>query len=236
MDMTGQMEKTMFSRFCRMQNLRATLNETALPPSIQSIVKAFDKEFGNNVQGTLLSDQVLGVTAQQKREMALLPEGARKLFLSRFPNYLSGSAAFPSISRLYRRLGYHGYTLAMASCVMKDSFVMFQNPQDNTRTFVGSIDLIFSLSPADEDDLCEDDIYLVVNKYSRVDAGMRSLIFRDFRSVLGQLYSSKVELTQPVLIRLCEVKGQFCKLETEYGKNVFQALPMDKVCFCQSHS
>ncbi len=207
-----------------MQNLRTTLNDTALPPAIQDIVKAFDKNFGSDVHGTLMSDQLLHTTARRKAETTSLTKEVRNLFLSWFSN---DPAVFTCTARLHQRLDHRGYTFAVAGCSIKDSYIMFQSPHDKARLLMGSIRTILSLHPKSESGSRDEEIYFVVNQYHRVAEGVRMSIFQEFRSVLGALFSSQNSTT--TLVRLDEVKGQFCRVETEYGDSVFQALPMNKV-------
>ncbi|KAF9440671.1 hypothetical protein P691DRAFT_686860, partial [Macrolepiota fuliginosa MF-IS2] len=59
-----EMEKTMFKRFCMMQNLCMSLNPTILPQELHKIVEEFDNTFGSRVLGTLFSDQLYGASNQ----------------------------------------------------------------------------------------------------------------------------------------------------------------------------
>lgn len=211
-----------------MQNLRTILDRKALPPAIHDIVKEFDKSFGSDVRGTLTSDQFFGLTFQQKEEMTSLSTEVRNLLTACFPNSQRKSTMFPRSAHLHQRLDYRGYTFAMASSSARDSLVMFRSPENEKKTLMGSISTIFSLRSIDSGNFRDKEIYLVVNRFNRVAEGPRSSIFREFRSVLGALYSSHDPT--PTLVRLDEVDGQFCRVETEYGDNIFQALPMEKVC------
>ncbi|KAL6299917.1 hypothetical protein BKA93DRAFT_703922, partial [Sparassis latifolia] len=52
----GQMEKTMFQRFCMAQRLRALLHDQSLPFALQPLTSAFQKIFASTSHGTLLND------------------------------------------------------------------------------------------------------------------------------------------------------------------------------------
>ena len=53
---TGEMEGTMFTRFCRMQNLRILFTERNLPLEAHPIIEAFERRYKINVKGTILHD------------------------------------------------------------------------------------------------------------------------------------------------------------------------------------
>lgn len=52
----GDLEKSKFLRFCRIQNLRHLFTEAQLPAEILPIIATFEKRYKVNVRGTLLDD------------------------------------------------------------------------------------------------------------------------------------------------------------------------------------
>jgi hypothetical protein len=89
----------------------------------------------------------------------------------------------------------------------------------------GSIHHIFSLSPTNDE--LEEQIFLHVKKYNNVSSRMVPAIVQEFPNVLGQLFS--LNQTSFIVLQLEEVDGQFCFAKTDYGSNIFQAIPANKV-------
>lgn len=227
------MEKTMFKKFCMMQNLRAILNPSNIAPAIEEVVSEFDKAFGSNVQGTLFSDQLSGMSMQRGGKMSSLSQEVRELFLARFskPNHRAGILAYSV--QLYQRLNYHGYTYATSNSSARDSYIMFQ-PRNASDWRAGSIMQIFCL-PSVDGEYREEDTYLYVKEYSRASSDIVPAIFEEFPAALGYLFCSNS--TSSIVLRLDEAMGQFCFAETEYGPHVFQAVPLKKVSgFCLGRS
>ncbi|PPQ75627.1 hypothetical protein CVT24_010473 [Panaeolus cyanescens] len=52
----GQIEKTMFTKFCCTQNLKVLYNTTQLPSQLHDMVKYFEDNFSSDLRGTRLSD------------------------------------------------------------------------------------------------------------------------------------------------------------------------------------
>jgi len=55
----GEMEKSLFMHFCRIQNLRGLFSGSALPDELESVVEMYEQRYQVTIQGTLLEDIAL---------------------------------------------------------------------------------------------------------------------------------------------------------------------------------
>ncbi|KAJ3567228.1 hypothetical protein NP233_g6497 [Leucocoprinus birnbaumii] len=224
---SGQMEKTMFRKFCMMQNLRSLLNEVTLPSSVHSIIEEFDKTFNSNVKGTLLSERLnealRGVPIEGSLSLA-----ARNLLIKRFKSESRKILNLPQ-PQLYCRIYTHGYSFAISTVSLKDSRIMFTKKKSG-KWSLGSITEVFSLPS--RGGLSGDDLFFCVENFADVTEAeyipVRTVV-TDFPEVLGQFFSLSKKTA--ALVRLDEILGQVCLGQTDYGDRVFQALPMKKAGF-----
>ncbi|KAJ3566227.1 hypothetical protein NP233_g7126 [Leucocoprinus birnbaumii] len=217
----GQMEKTMFMRFCMMQNLCNIVHRATLPPRLHAFIDHFNKTFGNKISGTLFSDQGYDVHEETKGKNSWVSNEVKELFVHRYLSWKTKFPVLPShLAKTYRRLHYNGLTLATTDCSAKDSHIMARRRTEGLGWAACRIIEIFSLSSD------ADGIFIYAEEFKKAMGLEIRAPFTEFPIILGGLFS--LQSPSCVILRLDEVLGQFCLAETDYGLDVFQAIPMEK--------
>lgn len=96
---------------------------------------------------------------------------------------------------------------------------------DGSDWAAGCICQIFSL-PSLENTF-EEEFFVYAKEYARAPSGVIPRIMQEFPMASGKLFSTETNLS--IVLQLDEVIGQFCLAETDYGPDIFHAIPMEKV-------
>lgn len=68
------MEKSKFTRFCRMQNLRHLFSRVNLPPELFPAIEAYEQRYKINIRGTLLEEMGMDSSNKPKKKFGSLDE------------------------------------------------------------------------------------------------------------------------------------------------------------------
>ncbi|KAG2745834.1 hypothetical protein P692DRAFT_20849864 [Suillus brevipes Sb2] len=135
----GELEQTMFNRFCEAQNLRALFCAEKLPSELRELIPEYKRVFEGDIRGTLVNDML----------------AYDEHFNSRYAEVTWSEQAFQHtyITRL-------GETFATASASARDSLVVYRSHNKERR--YGRIHNIFSHTQRGEDNIQRSLTFFVV--------------------------------------------------------------------------
>lgn len=239
----GQLEMTLFERFCMNQRLRGIINAFGLDSTLEKLVTAFTQHFGPNEVGTLKSDMQalksspLGQTVDENP-----PKGKKKKLDQLISKMLQAyeERKGPVQSRQAVRLGVkhdkftrYGASFSPFNCIQQDSYVAVgENVSEGWHA--GRIHSIFTYThegPTPEL-VGHTETYFVVQKYEEL-TEMDAMLdpYRKHPSISGRLYYDRVK-KDPELVTPGEILCHFAHTPFEHPHIVspcIHALPLDRV-------
>lgn len=253
----GQLETTLFKRFCMNQRLRGIISTFGLNSSLEKLVTAFTQHFGSKQMGTLMSNMRAFESPQaadrhqpmdrkkldpliskllQAYEERMAEQGTIKRGLSNFGLAGTNAPSWRQVIRLgikHDKFSQYGVSFSTFNCVPKDSYVAIGRkvPDD---WHAGHILSIFTYTHKGPTLELEDhtETYFVVQKYeelTRTDATHDP--YRKVPFIGGRLYYDRVK--GPELVTQEEI---LCHLALTPFKHpsiaspCIHTLPLDRVC------
>ncbi|KAF9487261.1 hypothetical protein BDN71DRAFT_1458672 [Pleurotus eryngii] len=234
----SEREKTMFTRFCMMQNLRGLFHDRRLPEALDDVILDYNRIFRADIRGTFLADNMSFMEDFSKEEesvtwspadMMRLPTPIYRLLREWISKDPSSSLAVVSqaaykrdqISRLGQRFQ------PSSSRWSANSHILFDATQTTRHPSAGRIEKIFSHTRMTKDGREKTQTFVLLKQYSPLPDGMPDP-YHEFPIAGGRLFLDNF-LPSPVLISIDQVVCHFahCKREIDKHKCVL-ALPLDR--------
>lgn len=248
----GQLETTLFERFCMNQRLIGIINTFGLNSSLERLVTAFAQHFGAKEMGTLMSDMRAFESSPQSMDQhqSKNAEKLDRLICELLQAYETGSgvhglgnSAGTNVQswRQAVRLGIkhenfsrYGVSFSATNRVQQDSYVAVGRrvPDDWHAAHILSIFTYTHKGPTWEL-MGHTETYFVVQKYEELtpmDATRDP--YRKFPVIGGRLYYDKVKA--PELVTPEEILCHFAYTPFEHphiAPACIHALPLDRVCW-----
>jgi hypothetical protein len=235
----GDLERTLFNRFCSSQNLRSLFDAQLLPSSMHSIITEYDKTFNSDIRGTLLQDNLAfdDLTkldddhTKENTRLEALPHEYHKLLQQWVQKHDQEAKSIPThaiMSSKFRRFGQWYQTAASSP---RDSHILYKD--STSMTSAGRIRDIFSHTRYRRDGSETTEIFIIVDVYKHLSPIHAAFdLYRNFPDVAGQIYYKEFS-GQPVIVSCGAVLSHFvCTPEDVPGidRQCIHALPLDKVC------
>jgi hypothetical protein len=171
---TGELEQTMFNRFCEAQNLRALFCDEKLPPELRELIPEYKRVFEGDIRGTLVNDMLAydehsnsGHTEVTWSERDLTPLShsnyglLQEWYATRVPNVELSKIRPEAFQRTI--IARTGETFATASASARDSLVFYRS--HNMERRYGRIHNIFSHTQRGEDNIQRSQTFFVVDPF-----------------------------------------------------------------------
>lgn len=225
----GEMEQTMYERFCMAQQLRVLVSEKQLPETLHSFVDIFRRTFHSEdrLNGTLLNDTqafvqkfgTIPVVADSPQER--LPPITRQLLQTWLSDHSIPSSKNFTSAHMHTTLIKHGVMYKTYADSPSYSYLSYHHTTVDWA--VGRIKSIFTFSSK---------VFVLLEKYE--DLSLTDLqydYYRAFPTSGGHIIYDTVETT-PVLISSDEIIAH-CVLTSSISERISRphlwALPMDRV-------
>lgn len=251
----GQLEQTLFERFCMNQRLRGIINTFGLNSSLEKLVTAFAQHFGSKEMGTLMSDmkafECIPHTVEQHRSKA-----TKKLdnLTSKLLQAYEERKAQQAIAKDSTLMGTHvqswrqavrlgiqhdkfsryGVSFSTFNRVPQDSYVAVGRkvPGDWHGGRILSIFTYTHRGPTVEL-VGHTETYFIVQKYKELmEMDAKYDPFHRHLFVSGRLYYDEVK--EPELVTPEEILCHFAHTPFEHAQIAspcIHALPLDRVCW-----
>lgn len=238
MSIPGEMEGTMFRKFCMTQSLRSLYNISQLPMELHPLVDKFTTIFNHDLRGTLLSEDSDNHASDPdlRGTEGTLSMEIHRLLVSWLET--QDPRQFLSLSRKvsYHRAVYNHVLYRIHQRSPPDSHILY----DANESFVGRPGYIEQIFTHERETIRHErirDVFVVVRPYeSIIMNGPQSGIFQlspKFSFVPGFLFRKVV--STPILVHLKQIHGHFGFALTDYDNGshdqIFQAIPLAKVCY-----
>ncbi len=241
----GEMEVTMFERFCAGQNIRALMAGNSIPPAASRLQDDFQKIFAGDTRGSLLNDMWTfeaddPLTYTNKTRLTRLDASSHRLLQKRLcmdglldPED-NGPLQDPVLEQ--RSIKQRGVTLSTAAASIGNSSIVFGDYPSGI-WHAGTILNIFlwNSEPAGSP---ENYIpFFLVRVYEPLkEKDRKHDHYRQFPKVAGQLFYRNIS-QDPVLLRMEDIQCH-CALTPFQSDTITQAcvhiLPLDRVCILAS--
>jgi hypothetical protein len=174
----GEMEKTMFKRFCMGQNLRRLFSQQQVPDQLHPIIGEYEKAFTADIRGTFINDNLAfdeHFVQQEERvlwdtsKLPVLPKATRKLlheWITVHDPQCITEGLVPSTGYIRTKIGRLGQTFQVHSASVGDSNILFDYSTDGHSWSAGSINSMFSHTRYGPGGLCKTQTFIVVHPYA----------------------------------------------------------------------
>ncbi|EAU81124.2 hypothetical protein CC1G_09766 [Coprinopsis cinerea okayama7 len=238
----GEMEKTMFVRFCAAQCLRAIYKCFALPAALHKLVRIFHDRYSKDYRGTRINDVLIHNSRYEVLKSAVESEGQKSAFLRKSEHEALTrwiSAHQPYVSVIPKKATYHtsitrlGQRFTPSTSSKTDSRVIFSVGHSGEWR-AGRIHSIFSHS-RDFMGTRVSQTFAAIEELEELEDDLRHLDhYREFQVAGGRLLKRTLrgELT---VVDISQVQCHFaaCPQEIVAGPLVTiqctTVLPLDKV-------
>ena len=238
---TGELEQTMFNRFCMTQNLRSHLHQQQIPPEAIPLILAYNKAYESDIRGTLLNDnygfddagELDGKAHPKHQKLTTLPIEYHRLLKQWISDHdpnvpASGIRLRGLVHTEFRRFSQVFQTAAASP---RDSCILYQQ-RNPSELCAGRIRDIFSHTRYRNDGSEATETFFVVDPYQALSHTHTALDwYRLFPTVGGHIHYAKF-LPDPVIITgsevVCHVALTECDLPGVEEPCV-HTLPLDKV-------
>lgn len=239
----GELEKTMFRRFCMTQKLRSIFHGASLPAYLVSLATIYEKCFeSSDTRGTRITDVLAWETAAENsltEKVDWSDQGqltaldtqtfkalshAVKLLTPEVPLRLS-----PHVHD-WKRVEWRDFTFTTQNCAFSDSQVVFDTGKGWS---AGCIDRIFSARWI-ADGSHHYSTFAQVKEYSPLSQQDSQFDnYRDFGFAGGRLFYNHFE-KEPIVLPLAQLSSHFgfsIQSVPSITTEIFHALPLNKVSF-----
>jgi len=240
----GELEKTMFRKFCSAQNIRALFSINSIPDVLHPLIDLYKKTFGNDARGTRLRD----IMAHDERfklreervtwtdkEMSALDPYVFQLLNRWLKEHDDDSLDNEQIDRrVFRRSRVQrvGQDFATAKTSIGDSHIIIQDPSNPLDWHAGSIVEIFSHTREQTDGSLVTQTFAAVATY--LPLSPRDVLedhYRQYPVIGARLFYNRFG-EELQLVELNTIKCHFGAYVTKSSTNeeLLLTLPLDKVC------
>lgn len=240
----GDLEKTMFNRFCMGQNLRSLFCTQQIPPEIHSIIPEYDRTFHADIRGTFLTDDLAFDDTFQKLDEEItwaptdqlrLPKAVYKLLQQWCANH-DGSdniGFIPPSAFLRRKVVRLGQTFQTSSISHGDSKIIYKTEASHTGWAAGDIQEIFSHTRVDSKDKKHTSTFFVVDEYAALSAEHGHHDHYSTYQFIGCRLFYRHDLTKRVLVPIDDVSSHFASLpwlmeDSELQEACILAYPLER--------
>ena len=238
----GEMEKTMFHRFCEGQNLRALFHQVQLPEALHPIITEYEKAYNANIRGTFINDAQYFSQSQQGSDP--IPSNTALTTLSKAHHHLlttwimrndihMTNGRIPNKAVMRPRRKYRGQHFQISAMSGQDSNVIYRNPPGSDWS-AGSITNMFSHTRIQSNGTEITQDFLVVSEYMPLIPSHADLDpYRKFPTSGGRLLYPRFK-TKPIILAIDDVICQTSHCIQRINgieEELLHVLLLDKVSF-----